>query len=142
MYSGGLMLLFGLAGVLWLGTLTYAVLKLWRVFKVLVLVNKTGRSVKIQEMIRLLEGLENLDNKFAKFIQKAALLRYNPYKDTGGDQSFSLALLNENGDGIVLTSLHARSGTRVFAKEVSNGAKGNIELSSEEEQVIKQALGS
>src|SRR3989344_455369 len=46
--------------------------------------------------------------------QKISVLRYNPYQDTGGDQSFSVALLDGKSDGIILTSLHSRSGTRVY----------------------------
>lgn len=80
-------------------------------------------------------NIEGLDH-----IQKVELLRFNPYEDTGGDQSFTIALLNNNGNGIVLTSLHARSGTRIFAKTVVKGKGGNYKLSKEEELVINKAL--
>src|SRR6266545_1685512 len=67
------------------------------------------------------EHLARIEKEGLEHIQRVELLRYNPYDDTGGDQSFSLALLNEKGAGIVITSLHARSGTRVFAKSVKEG---------------------
>lgn len=86
--------------------------------------------------------LEVFENNTVKYFQKFALLRYNPYADTGGDQSFSLALLNNAGDGIVLTSLHSRSETRIFAKPVEKGkAINQYPFSREEEKVIEKALG-
>src|SRR3989338_1128945 len=60
--------------------------------------------------------LDELKEEGLLHISRFWLLRYNPYEDTGGDQSFTVALLNAKGSGIVLTSLHARSATRVFAK--------------------------
>jgi hypothetical protein len=68
------------------------------------------------------------------------LLRYNPYEDTGGDQSFSLALLDNDGNGVVVTSLHSRSGTRVFSKPVILGKASQFQFSKEEDEVIKKAL--
>lgn len=72
-------------------------------------------------------------------IQKVAVLRYNPYQDTGGNVSFSLALLDGNLDGLVITSLHSRSGTRVYTKTIKVG-KSELELSKEEKQVLRQAV--
>jgi len=72
-------------------------------------------------------------------ISKAGLVRFNPFDDTGSNQSFSLALLDKNNDGFVLTSLHARSGTRVYLKPVKAGARENYELSKEEEEAISKA---
>lgn len=71
--------------------------------------------------------------------QKVSVLRYNPYQDTGGDQSFSVALLDGNSDGIILTSLHSRSGTRVYIKSVDKG-KSEVELSKEEKEVLGKAV--
>lgn len=73
-------------------------------------------------------------------IQRVDLLRYNPYNDTGGDQSFTACFLNNEGSGIVITSLHARSETRVFGKEVILGKSSKYQLSKEEELVIKKAM--
>lgn len=84
--------------------------------------------------------LNNFEKKGMGYIQRIELLRYNPYEDTGGDQSFSLVLLDEEGSGIVLTSLHARSGTRIFAKPVSEGRASKYQFSEEEETVIRRAL--
>lgn len=86
------------------------------------------------------EKLISFERDDLKHIQKIALKRYNPYEDTGGDQSFSLALLDKDGNGFVLTSLHARSGTRVFAKPVKMGKGGQYKLSKEEEETIEEAM--
>lgn len=81
-----------------------------------------------------------LEKEGLKSVQEIKLVRYNPYDDTGGDQSFSVSLLDKEGNGIVFTSLHARSGTRVFAKPVKRGKADNYELSKEEEEAIKNTL--
>lgn len=73
------------------------------------------------------------------YIQKVEILRYNPYGDTGGDQSFSLILLNGKDDGFLLTSLHSRSGTRIYTKIIKEG-KSEIGLSLEEKQILKKVL--
>ncbi len=75
-----------------------------------------------------------------KHIQKVELMRFNPYDDTGGDQSFAVALLDRNGTGVVVTSLHARSGTRVFAKGVIEGKPDKYQFSEEEKKIIKKVL--
>lgn len=80
-------------------------------------------------------SLESLEN-----IQKHALYRYNPYGDTGGDQSFSICLLNGKETGILFTSLHTRAGTRIYAKNIIQ-SKPEIELSLEERQTLNIALG-
>lgn len=106
---------------------------------------------KFEEVLRQIEEfgseLQDLKSKILEVrnsglvhIQKVELNRYNPYDDTGGDQSFSLALLNEKGTGFVLTSLHARSGTRVFAKPVLEGRAGKYQFSKEEGDVIREAM--
>ena len=73
-------------------------------------------------------------------ISRFWLIRYNPYEDTGGDQSFTAALLDGEGTGFVLTSLHARSGTRVFAKPIEKGKSSKYRLSEEEEEAVKKAM--
>src|SRR5206468_2547171 len=70
--------------------------------------------------------------------QRVGLVRYNPFEETGGNQSFALALLDADGDGWVLSSLHARSGTRVYAKSIKAGL-AEAGLSAEETDALKQA---
>ncbi len=67
------------------------------------------------------------------------LVRFTPFSDTGGDQSFVLSLLDEGGSGILITSLHGRGVTRLYAKKV-NGGKTDQPLSAEEKQALQEAL--
>lgn len=108
---------------------------------------------KFEEILETIDGygedLDKLKGKLAEIerldlshIQKVKLLRYNPYGDTGGDQSFTLAMLDNKGNGFVLTSLHTRSATRVFAKTIEGGKALKHEFSQEERKVIEQAMKS
>ena len=76
-----------------------------------------------------------------KAVQHVGLVRFNPFEDTGGNQSFALALLDANGDGLVVSSLHARTLTRVYGKAVVGG-KSEAALSDEETAALRQALAS
>ena len=77
------------------------------------------------------------DNVFN--IQKVGLVRFNPFSETGGNQSFSLALLDGEDSGFVITSLHSREITRTYAKEVSKSKQEGYELSVEEKRAVKSA---
>lgn len=70
---------------------------------------------------------------------RVGIVRFNPFEETGGNQSFALALLDGRGDGVVVSSLHARAGTRVYAKAVTGGSS-EAALSAEESEALKQAL--
>ena len=72
-------------------------------------------------------------------IQRVGLLRFNPFKDTGGDQSFILSLCDANNTGVVISGLYSRSGTRWYTKRVVNGKGLEHELSDEEKKVLKIA---
>jgi hypothetical protein len=71
---------------------------------------------------------------------RIGLVRFNPFEDTGGNQSFALALLDSRADGVVVSSLHTRAATRVYAKAISGG-KPEAALSDEEQQALEQARG-
>ncbi len=73
-------------------------------------------------------------------IQKIGLLRFNPFKDTGGDQSFILAFVDGNNTGVVISGLYSRSGTRWYAKRVVGGKGTEHELSEEEKKALKEAV--
>lgn len=74
-----------------------------------------------------------------KHVQKVSLLRFNPFSDTGGDQSFVMAFLDADDSGIVLTSLHNRGQSRWYAKSIVHGKGLSHELSNEEIKAIKIA---
>jgi uncharacterized protein DUF4446 len=71
--------------------------------------------------------------------QRVGIVRFNPFEDTGGNQSFAIALLDAKGDGVVISSLHARGSTRVYAKAVKAG-KAETSASAEEAQALREAL--
>jgi len=71
-------------------------------------------------------------------VQKIGVVRFNPFKNLGGNQSFSVALLNGNNDGVVITSFYSRDGNRVFGKPIKNGCSHHI-LSEEEKKAIEIA---
>jgi hypothetical protein len=71
-------------------------------------------------------------------VQQIGLVRYNPFEDTGGNQSFAVALLDAHGDGFIVSSLHARSGTRIYAKAIAAG-KAEAALSEEEAEALRRA---
>ena len=140
MYSEWFVFAFIAVAIVWLSFLSYKIKKQNEFLKSLF--PKSGeRDIrkKFEELLLLEDKLDSLGKEVGLSVQKVAVLRYNPYGDTGGDQSFSMALLNGENSGLVLTSLHSRSGTRVYAKPVVKGKAGNFQLSKEEEEVIKKA---
>ncbi|HXG25667.1 MAG TPA: DUF4446 family protein [Candidatus Binatia bacterium] len=80
-----------------------------------------------------------LERDFQAAFGRVGLVRFNPFEDTGGNQSFALALLDGRGDGFVVSSLHARAGTRVYAKSIVRGTS-EAALSTEEAEAVRQAL--
>ena len=74
-------------------------------------------------------------------IQRVGLVRYNPFEDTGGNQSFAIALTDASGSGFILSSLHSRTGTRVYAKAVNNGRSDGA-LSEEETEALRLAMAA
>jgi hypothetical protein len=72
-------------------------------------------------------------------LRKIGLVRFNPFPGTGGDQSFSLAVMDEKNNGVVITSLHHRESTRLYAKEIKEGQAVKQELAEEEKKAIKIA---
>lgn len=66
---------------------------------------------------------------------RLGLVRFNPFPDTGGNQSFALALLDESEEGFVVSSLHSRTGTRIYAKAIVGG-KADTSLSTEETEAM------
>lgn len=93
-----------------------------------------------------IEYLKEYSDKIQKdgllHIQKVGLVRFNPFKDTGGDQSFILSLIDGNDTGVIISGLYSRSGTRWYAKRVVEGKGLEHELSEEEKKALKEARAS
>lgn len=71
-------------------------------------------------------------------LQHCGVVRFNPFANTGGDQSFCIALADAQGQGVVITSLHARDGTRIYAKPLTDW-RSPYALTEEEQAAIRQA---
>lgn len=117
-------------------------------------INKNGKHESILDLLnevldnekRIKKTLIETNNKVEDllfdsqfYIQKIGLVRFNPFNDTGGDQSFILALVDNKDSGVVVSGLHTRNGTRWYAKEVVNGKGVEHELSSDELKAIRGA---
>ena len=92
-----------------------------------------------EEIRRLQESLARIQRDGLTHFQRVGLVRFNPFEDTGGDQSFALALLDNHGSGIVISSLYQRETTRIYGKPVKEGKEEGYEFSDEEEEAIKRA---
>lgn len=105
------------------------------------IVNVEDAARKIEELELKIEKLsleiEKMKEESDLYIQKARLIRYNPFNEMGGDQSFTLALLNKSNDGIVITSFFNQEKSRVFGKELFKGKSTHC-LSTEEESIIDE----
>ena len=92
-----------------------------------------------EQLRQLQEQNEALQEKLMSHAGHVALVRFNPFRDTSGNQSFAVAWVNKKGNGLVISSLYTRGGSRLYAKPVQNGISSYI-LSQEEEQAIQTAL--
>ncbi len=104
------------------------------------LVGSAEQAVRAGERMDEIEAMHSvIDQRTRRSLQHIGLVRYNPFDDTGSDQSFAIALLDDQRDGIVLSSLHGRTNTRIFAKPVADGGSPH-NLSDEESQAIRIAV--
>lgn len=92
-----------------------------------------------KEIDKIKKNLQEIiyKNKFS--LQKIGFLRFNPFDRVGGEQSFVIALLDGEDNGIILNFLYTREGIRVFAKKIDQGKCEEYELSEEEKETIKKA---
>ena len=117
---------------------------------------KLGKGENIEEMLKnhlekvefvhkqneeILDYCRKIDNDFGKTISKIGIIRYSAFKDTGSDLSFTLALLDEKNNGVVLNGIYSREMSNIYAKPVKEG-KSQYTLSEEEQEAIKRAIQS
>jgi hypothetical protein len=99
-----------------------------------------GLHEYVEEAALRLDGrLAAVENELRGKISHRALVRYDAYNELSGQQSMSIALLDEDRSGIVLSCIHHRDQARVYGKQVLAG-QGEIELSPEEAEAVRQAL--
>lgn len=99
-----------------------------------------------KEMMEARRTLQDLDTRMGEArerlrlsVQNVGIVRFNPFRDAGGDQSFCIALLDEQKNGVVISSLYSRDGVRVYGKPVAGGAS-TYQLSNEELEAIQKAI--
>lgn len=125
-------------------------------YRLLALFNKLSKGVQVTDLKSVLEKVLNQEAHNQKIIaelakqlselesagrlhvQKVGLIRFNPFKELGGDHSFSLAILDGDDTGVIITSLHTRDRTRVYMKSIKKG-KTDMELSEEEKKALTKA---
>lgn len=96
-------------------------------------------DVAEKDIVTLISRCDTIEKDGMNHIQKIGLLRFNPFKDTGGNQSFIVSFVDANNTGVVISGLYSRSGTRWYAKRIVKGIGTEHELSEEEKTVIKEA---
>jgi len=110
-------------------------------FKDILLSQKEKHSDLEEQLKDAFLKIDNLENILSKTIQKTGIVRFNPFSDIGGNQSFAIALLDEKNNGFVISSLFVKEGNRVYAKAVKDG-KSEHSLSNEEIEAIDRAISS
>lgn len=133
--------------LVWLGVLSIIVL--YSASVVIKLFSVKNRGLK-QTIYSILEGQGNTNKEFveikkllAQHLQesqqhfyKTALVRFNPFERLGGEQSYSLSILNEKNSGVVLTFLYTKEGVRTYVKEILLGKGVDVDLTKEEKETI------
>ncbi len=94
-----------------------------------------------KDLAKLEREVNRIDQASFQHIQKVGLIRFNPFSELGGEHSFSLAMLDKNDDGFILTGLHTRERTRVYMKDIKKG-KSRYQLSKEENRALTKAQKS
>ncbi len=135
---------------IWLSAITFFLFSFFSFFNKLVKGEK-GESLKAllerifstqsensQNIAGIVKEVRRLEEEGKFHIQKVGLIRFNPFKEIGGDHSFALALLDGKNTGIIVTILHTRERTRIYAKNVREG-KSELELSEEERKALARA---
>lgn len=84
------------------------------------------------------DQIKVLEHKASKSLQGLGTIRFNPFKNAGGNQSFATAFVNEHGDGVIISTLYGRERVSVFAKPLASW-KSEFELTPEEENALQTA---
>ncbi len=87
---------------------------------------------------KIVEDNKKIKGNLSECVQKVGVVRFNPFGDVGGNQSFVIALLDNSLNGVIIQGLYSRDGVRVYSKEIKEG-KSEYALGKEEEEAIKIA---
>lgn len=100
-------------------------------------IDKINKTISKNDEIE--KYVEKIDADIKHCVQKVGLYRYNAYKDTGSDLSFTLALLDEKNDGVVLNGIYSREMSNIYAKPIQAG-ESTYKITEEENEAIKRAM--
>ena len=104
-----------------------------------VIVNLGRETNRIREkVIEIIGALQDLDARLKKSIRRVETVRFNPFRNEGGNQSFATAFLDDTGDGVVISSLYSRDKVSTYAKPVKR-LRSEYELTREEREAINKA---
>lgn len=147
--------------VLFVVTIGFIVISLFLLTRVMILENRLTRLLSgrrandfedvIDEFVKtarrldertkmIAQEIDSINGRLSRALQRIHTVRFNPFRDQGGNQSFATCLMDERGDGVVISSLYSRDKVSVYAKPLLEG-KSDYELSEEEKEVINKALG-
>ena len=142
----GVLITFLILGI-WLLGISLVLYKIYAVFAKLTRGVEVADLKKTLERVIVLEGenekgietltkrINGLEEDGKLHVQKVGLVRFNPFNELGGDHSFSLALLDSEDTGIIITGLHTRERTRIYVKSLKRG-KSESELSTEDKKAL------
>lgn len=92
-----------------------------------------------EEIEDIEKAIKFLDQERKTAFKKIGLVRFNPFSDTGGTQSWALAILSQDKSGFVISSLHSRQNTRWFIKGIDKAKSIDVDLSKEEKEAVRKA---
>ncbi len=136
---------------LWLIALSVSLFYFFRFFRKLTKGTKEneitkvlGKILKVQgensaSILQIEKEIRRIDWEGRSHVQKVGIIRFNPFKEIGGDHSFSLAMLDGTDSGVIVTCLHTRERTRVYMKGINKG-KSVLDLSNEEKKALEEAI--
>ena len=100
----------------------------------------TKKTKELEEERKKTElQITSIDKRLAQSIRNIETVRFNPFPEVGGNQSFAMSLLNDEGNGVVISSLYSRDRTSLFAKPIKAG-QSEFELTKEEKNVLKKSI--
>ena len=105
-----------------------------------VLNNYANKVTELEHNLeKCIQRVNPIELKLRASVDRAAILRFRAFEDVGSDLSFALALLDQEGNGVVLSTIHNRDEARIYAKPIKRGQSEYL-LSEEEKEVISKAL--
>lgn len=88
------------------------------------------------------DDIRRIDSLLEKAITRVSVVRFNAFEDTSADMSYCVALLDDNNNGVIISTINGREESRSYAKPIENGLSSQYKLTKEEEQALREANGN